>query len=149
MAATTVHGDAIIDALKTTVGSTASIVAKWEAYPLPWPGTDKLPMAFFHLADFGQQPAGTHYNQSYLCEIYFVINMEVNTSEPEKYCRQQAELIVDQIMNNRTLGISGDYYARVVRYTPENELTLFFRNEGQRRTCYRIDVQVDAYEDGS
>jgi hypothetical protein len=149
MPATTVHADAIIAALKTTVGSTAGIVAKWEAYPLPWPADAKLPMAFFHFSDFIQREAGKHFNQVYQVDVYYVINMEVNTSEPEKYCRQQAELIVDAIHGARTLGIDGNYSATVTRYTPENELTAFFRAEAQRRLCYQISVQVDVYEDGA
>jgi hypothetical protein len=149
MPATTVHADAIIAALKTTVGSTAGIVAKWEAYPLPWPADAKLPMAFFHFADFVQREAGKHFNQTYQVDIFYVINMEVNTSEPEKYCRTQAELIVDAIHGARTLGIDGNYCATVTRYTPENELTVFFRSESQRRLAYQISVQVDVYEDGA
>lgn len=149
MVATTVHGDAIIEALKTTVGTTAGVVAKWEAYPLPWPADAKLPMAFFHLEDFAQQEAGKHFNQVYVCSVFYVINMEANTSEPEKYCRQQAELIVDRIMGARNLGLDNNHCATVTRYTPENELTAFFRAESQRRACYQIVVQVQVYEDGS
>ncbi len=149
MAATTVHADEIIAALKSTVGSTAGIVAKWEAYPLPWAADAKLPLAAFHFADFSQRQAGSHLNQTYQVDIYYVINLDVNTSEPEKYCRQQAEAIIDAIMAARTLGLGGNYCATVTRYTPDNELSAFFRAEGQRRTCYQISVLVDVYEDGA
>lgn len=149
MAATTVHADAIIAALKSTIGSAAGIVAKWEAYPLPWPADAKLPIAFFHFSDFMQRESGRHFNQSYQVDIFYVVSLDGNTSEPEKYCRQQAEILVDTIMANRTLGISGDYCATVTRYTPDNDLSMFFRAEGQRRTCYQISVQVEVYEDGA
>jgi hypothetical protein len=150
MPATTIHADDIIDKLKTTIGSTAGIINKWEAYPLPWPADNKLPLALFHLANFNQVPRGTHYNQTYIIDVFYIRAMDDgNTSEPEKYIRQQAELIVDQITTNKALGGDGTYYAYVIGFTPENELTNFFRAENQSRICYQITVQVECVEDGS
>ena len=138
---------AIITGLENTIGVTAGVIAKWEAYPIVWPTDAQLPMALLALEDFRQEQVGSHLNQTYYCGVYFVAQNEVNTSEPVKYCRQQAELIADALMQDRTLGINGNYTATVTGFSLENELQALFVAEKQRRTCYKINLIIEVYED--
>ena len=146
MAAVTIHGDAVIGGLKTSIGSpSGGLVATWEAYPLPWPTDAKLPMCLFTLDTFRQSVRGAHTNQTYNCSVWYVANQEANTSQPVKYARLQAQEIADNLMNARTLGLGGNYFATVTGLSLDNPLTTFFAVENQRRVCYRIAVMVDVY----